>query len=75
MKPADIVREIEKLGLSEKLLLVEDIWDTIARDTASLPLPEWQKQELIKRQAEYENGKVSLHDWQSVHEDLRSRYK
>ena len=75
MKPADIVREIEKLGLSEKLLLVEDIWDAIARDTASLPLPEWKKKELIKRRAEYENGKVSLHDWQSVHEDLRSRYK
>jgi putative addiction module component (TIGR02574 family) len=75
MKPADIVREIEKLGLSEKLLLVEDVWDTIARETASLPLPEWQKQELIKRQGEYENGNVSLHDWQSVHEDLRNRYK
>ncbi|PKL40280.1 MAG: addiction module protein [Candidatus Riflebacteria bacterium HGW-Riflebacteria-1] len=71
MKPSDIVKEIEKLNLSEKLLLVEDIWDTIARSNASLPLPEWQKQELAKRQAEYENGGLRLYKWQSVHEKLR----
>ena len=30
MRPNEIVKEIDKLGLSKKLILVEDIWDGIA---------------------------------------------
>ncbi len=35
--------EITKLELSEKLRLVEDIWDSIAASNSELPMPEWQK--------------------------------
>ncbi len=71
----NITDRIDKLGLSEKLILVEDIWDSIARDNAELPMPEWQKSELDKRYIELENGKLKLHDWQGVHEELRNQYK
>jgi hypothetical protein len=27
MKPNEIAKEIDKLGLADKLILVEDIWD------------------------------------------------
>jgi putative addiction module component (TIGR02574 family) len=43
-----IRREIDKLNFSEKLLLVGDIWDSIAQDAGQEPLPEWQKKELKK---------------------------
>ena len=48
MRPNEIIKEIDNLGLSEKLILVEDIWDSIARNNAELPMPEWQKSELDK---------------------------
>jgi putative addiction module component (TIGR02574 family) len=75
MRPEEIKQEINKLNLAEKLLLVEDIWDSIAKGNLELPMPEWQKQELDKRYKEYKAGKQNLHDWQSVHEDLRNKYK
>ena len=75
MRPSEIVKEIDKLGLSEKLILVEDIWDAIARDNSELPMPEWQKAELDKRHKEYKEGKLNLHDWQGVHEDIRNKYR
>ncbi|MBS4023622.1 MAG: addiction module protein [Dethiobacter sp.] len=31
MRPHEIIKAIDKLSLSEKLILVEDIWDSIAR--------------------------------------------
>jgi putative addiction module component (TIGR02574 family) len=65
-------QEIDKLPLSEKILLVEDIWDSVARDNRDLPLPEWQKQELDKRYTDYREGRTTLHDWQEVHESLRN---
>jgi putative addiction module component (TIGR02574 family) len=75
MRPDQIKDEINRLDLSEKLLLVEDIWDSIAASNSELPMPEWQKEELDRRYKEYKEGKLGLHDWQAVHEDLRDKYK
>lgn len=75
MRLEQIISEINKLGLAEKLLLIEDIWDAIAQSNAELPLPEWQKKELDKRYKEYKEGSQTLHDWKSVHEELRNNYK
>jgi putative addiction module component (TIGR02574 family) len=75
MKSNEIIKEIDNLGLSEKLILVEDIWDSIARNNSELPMPEWQKAELDKRYSDYKNKKLNLHDWEGVHDELRNKYK
>ena len=75
MRPDQIKDEINRLELSEKLLLVEDIWDSIATSNAEIPMPEWQKQELDRRYKEYKEGNVGLHDWKVAHEGLRDKYK
>ena len=75
MKSSELIKEIDNLGLAEKILLVEDIWDSIARSNSELPLPKWQKKELDKRYADYKKGGLKLHDWQGVHEGLRDKYK
>ncbi len=69
MRPEEIKNEINRLELSQKLLLVEDIWDSIAAGNADIPLAEWQTRELDKRYKEYTEGKIGLHDWQAVHND------
>jgi len=61
MRPDQIKDEINRLDLSEKPLLVEDIWDSIAAGNSELPMPEWQKQELDRRYKEYKEGKLGLH--------------
>lgn len=73
MRPNEIIKEVDKLELSEKLILVADIWDSIARSQSMLPLPEWQKNELDKRYKEYKSGKLGLHDWSEVHSVVRER--
>lgn len=75
MSVNELIKQIDKLDLSEKLILVEDIWDSIARSNSVLPLYEWQKNELDKRYQEYKNGDQKLHDWDKVHEDIRKKYK
>jgi putative addiction module component (TIGR02574 family) len=75
MRPEKIRDEIDKLDLSEKLLLVEDIWDSIAAGNAELPLPEWQQKELDRRYREYQKGNLGLHEWGQVHEELRKKYQ
>ncbi len=75
MSSEQIKDVISQLALSEKLLLVQDIWDSIATANASIPMPAWQKQELDRRYKEYKAGKSELHDWANVHKRLREQYK
>jgi len=73
LRPNEIIKEIDNLSLSEKLILVEDIWDSIARNNAELPLPEWQKTELDKRYSDYKNCKLKLHNWDVIHSVFNNR--
>ncbi|WP_108124323.1 addiction module protein [Saccharospirillum mangrovi] len=71
MNSQQLRSEIDGLALTEKLKLVEDIWDTIAASNTELPLPDWQRQELERRYQSYQAGEQRLHNWHSVHEALR----
>ncbi len=75
MKTEQIKEEVSRMGLSEKLMLVEDIWDSIAISNSEIPMPSWQKQELDKRYVEYKEGKLELHEWEGIHKGLRNKYK
>ncbi len=67
--------EFSKLPMAEKLLLVEEMWDSIADGDHALPMPSWQQTELDKRYQEYQEGRIESREWQSVHESIRDKYK
>ena len=47
MRSEQIKDEISRLGLSEKLLLVEDIWDSIATSNSEIPMATWQDRKSV----------------------------
>ena len=48
------INNLEQLPLAERILLVEDLWDSIAQShEADLPIQEWQKAELMRRKQKY----------------------
>jgi len=59
MRVVDIP-EIEALSTSEKILLVEDLWDRIAVDESSVPVPQSHKEELNRRMRRYESHPGTL---------------
>jgi putative addiction module component (TIGR02574 family) len=75
MRSEKLKNEIRKLGVAEKLLLVEEVWNEIASSNEELPLPEWQKKELSKRLDSYDKGEIESTAWQQVHEELKNNYK
>jgi putative addiction module component (TIGR02574 family) len=48
MRTIDIP-EISHLSTPEKILLLEDLWESIASDESEVPVPESHKEELDKR--------------------------
>jgi len=43
------IPEISRLSTAEKILLVEDLWDSISADQSGIPVPQSHKDELEKR--------------------------
>ncbi|MDA3787957.1 MAG: addiction module protein [Desulfobacula sp.] len=59
MRVADIP-EIKNLSTSEKILLVEDLWDNIAIDESRVPIPHSHKEELDRRLKRYQSHPTNL---------------
>lgn len=67
MNMAPEFQHLEELPLAERLQLVEDLWDSIARTQGQdLPVPEWQKAELDRRRQEYLQNPDSARPWSEV---------
>jgi len=47
------IPQIAELSTSEKILLVEDLWDEISLEESGIPVPDSHKRELDARLEEY----------------------
>jgi len=63
------IHEIDSLSTSEKILLVEDLWDRITVDESSVHVPQSHKEELDRRLKRYKSHPGNLLSL----EDLRGR--
>jgi putative addiction module component (TIGR02574 family) len=59
---------------SEKLQLVEDLWDDLAATPEAVPVHDWQKEELARRKANLMQHPASGRTWEEVKQRVRSRY-
>lgn len=59
---------------SEKLQLVEDLWDDLAALPDTVPVHDWQKEELARRKVNLQNNPTSGLSWDEVKRRVRSRY-
>ena len=66
---------IERLGIKERLTLVEQLWDSIAADSSAVPLTEAQRTELDRRIAEHEATPDNVVPWEEVKASITERLK
>ena len=48
------IPQIAQMNKSEKILFLEDLWDSIASDESGIPVPQTHKDELNSRLKNYE---------------------
>lgn len=66
---------IDRLPVEERLILVEEIWDSIAADTAAVPLTDAQRAELQKRIAEDDANPDDVTPWEQVRASSLARLR
>lgn len=62
--------EIRQLSVSERVELVEEIWDTIQASPEALPIPEAQRQELDRRLKLHREDPGAAEPWSSIRSRL-----
>ena len=62
------------LSPSEKLQLVEDLWDDLAASPDTVPVHDWQKAELAERKTSFLKNPNSGVAWEEVKRRVRARY-
>lgn len=64
---------IDRLSVAERILLVEEIWDSIATDPDQIPLTDSQRQDLERRIAEQQANPQPGSTWEEVEKRLRNQ--
>ncbi|QEH32195.1 Putative addiction module component [Aquisphaera giovannonii] len=72
MNPA--IASVFDLTPSEKLQLVEDLWDDLAANPEDVPIHDWQVQELERRKLNLLNNPASGVTWEQVKQRIRNRH-
>jgi putative addiction module component (TIGR02574 family) len=73
MSPTLKSLNIDQLSVAQRILLVEEIWESIAEEAGEVPLTEPQRQDLQRRLAAYEADPKAGSSWEEVKARLRSR--
>lgn len=64
--------DLLKLSPSERLLLVQDLWDSI--EAEDIALTDWQKDELDRRKAAYQADPSTGRSWEDVKRRMIEKY-
>ncbi len=67
------LEDILRLSVSERVQLVEDIWDSIAASPEALPITEQQRQELDRRVAAHARDPSEVRSWDQIRVRLEQR--
>lgn len=62
---------LESMSRTEKLQLMESLWEDLTRDTPDLPSPTWHAQALEAAREAHANGQADFIDWSQAKRMLR----
>ena len=65
--------QLQSLSFSEKLQLVEDLWDDLAAMPEALPVHEWQRAELAKREVSHTENPDAAVSWKEAQRRIRQQ--
>lgn len=71
---SQVTTSVFDLSPSEKLQLVEDLWDDLAATPEAVPVHDWQKEELDRRKGNLTKNPAAGLAWDEVKRRVRSRH-
>jgi len=67
--------QIDQLSVSEKILLVEEIWDSIASEEQAFDLNDRQRKTILKRSNELNENPAIGRSWAEIRDEFLGKNK
>jgi len=65
--------ELRNMSREEKLIIMHEIWEELAREDGELASPEWHRAALEETEGRLREGKERVHEWEAAKAELRRR--
>jgi putative addiction module component (TIGR02574 family) len=75
MSPTIHTLGIDRLSFTERIALVGEIWDSIAKEAERTPLTEEQKREVDRRLAAHRDNPAAAVAWEQVEAEALARLR
>jgi hypothetical protein len=69
------IETLRQLPRSEKLKIMETLWEDLTQPDDQFESPAWHAQELAATEKRLAEGKEQVLDWEEAKETLRARFK
>ena len=69
------VETIQQMPRSEKLKLMESLWEDLSRADTDFESPAWHKQALAETERRLAAGQEQVMDWDAAKKKLRSKFQ
>ncbi|HDL64308.1 MAG TPA: acyl-protein synthetase [Proteobacteria bacterium] len=67
--------QIEKMSRTEKLQIMEALWDDLSKPEADVDSPAWHNDVLKETEARVASGQERIADWETAKRELRKRFE
>ena len=68
------IESVRQLPRSEKLKLMEALWDELSRPDDAFESPAWHAKELATTERRLVEGEEQVLDWEAAKESLRNKF-
>lgn len=66
------IEDILELPATDRVAIVQEIWESVVEDIRAVPLTAWQREELEKRWLDFQQNPDDGESWDEVEKALRS---
>ena len=67
------IDDIKKLSVTDRISVIEDIWESILKSEAQYPIPDEQKRELDIRLKENTENPDQVKSWDEVRKNIKTQ--
>jgi len=64
---------LEQISVSEKLRIMELLWDDLCNNESDIPSPQWHEIVLMERENLIRDGRDEFVDWDQAKKEMRSK--
>ena len=64
---------LDKMSTSDKLSIMEKLWDDLCKDPGSIPSPDWHKNILEAREKKISEGKTKFYTIEATKKRIRDQ--